>query len=152
MRQPMSHPRLRRYCSLLFAFAVMLSSASFAAMQSKTIDSGWRFRALAGKVDAKFQDWHAATVPGVVQTDLLTNKLIPDPFYGRNEFDLQWIGLAGWEYQTQFDVDAATLAREHVELAFDGLDTFATVYVNEEKVLDANNMFRVWRVDCKKQL
>src|SRR5258706_1041013 len=126
----MSHSRLCRCCSLLFAFAVMLSSISF-AMQSKTIDSGWRFRAVAGKVDAKFQDWHAATVPGVVQTDLLTNKLIPDPFYGRNEFDLQWIGLADWEYQTQFDVDAATLAREHVELAFDWVDTFATVYLNE---------------------
>jgi len=31
---------------------------------------------------------------------------------------------------------------------FEGLDTYATVFVNDRKSL-ASNMFRIWRVDCK---
>ena len=68
-------------------------------------------------------------------------KLIPDPFYGDNESRLQWIGLTDWEYQTTFRVGAATLARHHVELVFDGLDTFAS-RAERQAVLAADNMFR----------
>ncbi|MEO8727268.1 MAG: glycoside hydrolase family 2 protein [Acidobacteriaceae bacterium] len=114
------------------------------------IDSGWQFRALTPTKDQPAAAvWHAATVPGVVQTDLLSNKLIPDPFFQDNEYRLQWIGDADWEYRTTFLVDAATLARQHLDLAFDGLDTFADVYVNDKIVLHADNMFRSWRVPVK---
>lgn len=84
--------------------------------------------------------------------DLLRNKLIPDPFYRDNEKSLQWIGLTDWEYQTEFDVDAATLARGHVDLLFDGLDTYADVYLNDAELLKADNMFRSWRVPVKDRL
>jgi len=49
------------------------------------------------------------------------------PFDRDNEFHLQWIGLADWEYQTTFQLDAAALAHDHLDLVFDGLDTFADV-------------------------
>jgi beta-mannosidase len=121
---------------------------------SRAISSGWQFRVVgetaAGHDDVK--TWHAATVPGVVQTDLLANKLIADPFYQDNEKRLQWISYADWEYQTSFDVDRATMSHEHVELVFEGLDTFADVYLNDTKILTADNMFRRWRVDVKSQL
>jgi len=113
---------------------------------SVTLDSGWTFRQ-AGK-----DDWHKAKVPGSVQTDLLANKLIEDPFYRDNEPKLQWIGKTDWEYRTTFDVPAAMLARRNVELVFEGLDTYATVYLNERQVLEADNMFRTWRVDAKLNL
>ena len=48
----------------------------------------------------------------------------------------------GWEYRTTLAVDAATLARERVELVFAGLDTYAEVFVNGVSVLTADNMFR----------
>jgi len=76
----------------------------------------------------------SAQVPGVVQTDLLNSKLIPDPFDRDNEFHLQWIGLADWEYQTTFQLDAAALAHDHLDLVFDGLDTFADVYLNDQAI------------------
>ena len=50
------------------------------------------------------------------------------------------------------EVDAATLRRDHVELVFDGLDTFADVYAQRAQLLSANNMFRRWRVPVKAQL
>ena len=37
----------------------------------------------------------------------------------------------------------------HIDIVFEGLDTYADVFVNDELVLRANNMFRTWRVDCR---
>ena len=135
--------------SLLFAFAIPLMAAE---PSSQNLDSGWQFRAVANADRADVKEWHPAQVPGVVQTDLLRNKLIPDPFDKDNEFHLQWIGLADWEYQTTFQVDAATLAHTHADLVFEGLDTFADVYLNDQAILSADNMFRSWRVPAKNLL
>src|SRR6202167_3484857 len=119
---------------------------------ARPLDSGWQFRAVANTDQAVVKEWHPAQVPGVVQTDLLHNKLIPDPFDRDNEFHLQWIGLADWEYQTTFQIDAAALAHDHVDLVFDGLDTFADVYLNDRAILHADNMFRTWRIPAKSAL
>jgi beta-mannosidase len=132
--------------SLCFFLTVSLQAEEPA---SRALDSGWEFRAIGSTSRTDVKEWHPAKVPGVVQTDLLQNRLIPDPFYQDNEFHLQWIGLTDWEYRTTFSVDTATLAHEHIELVFDGLDTFADVYVNDRAVLQANNMFRRWRISAK---
>ena len=131
------------FCSLA---AIPLEAAEPSA---RTIDSGWQFRAVANVDRAEVREWHPAQVPGVVQTDLLNSKLIPDPFDRDNEFRLQWIGLADWEYQTTFQVDAIALAHDHLDLVFDGLDTFADVYLNDQSILHADNMFRHWRIPAK---
>jgi beta-mannosidase len=107
------------------------------------VHTGWQFRE-AGK-----DTWYPASVPGCVHTDLLNNKLIDDPFYRDNESKLQWIGKTDWEYQTTFNVTAEMLARSHLELVFEGLDTYANVFLNDEPLLDTDNMFRTWRVDAK---
>ena len=44
---------------------------------------------------------------------------------------------------------AALLRRQNVELVFEGLDTYAEVFVNGNSLLNADNMFRTWRVDAK---
>ncbi len=137
-------------CLLLISMTVVPLQA--AEPSSRSIDSGWQFRAVANTDRTDVKEWHPAQVPGVVQTDLLNSKLIPDPFDRDNEFRLQWIGLADWEYQTTFQVDAGTLSREHVDLAFEGLDTFADVYLNDQSILHADNMFRRWRVPVKTML
>lgn len=111
-----------------------------------TLREEWKFRE-AGK-----GAWRAATVPGCVHTDLLSNGVIGDPFYRDNEKKLQWIGKTDWEYETTFRVAPETVARRHVELVFEGLDTYATVTLNGVPALAADNMFRVWRVDAKDKL
>ncbi len=134
----------------IWTFFLLLGSAVFATTliaapsEEIPIDTGWTFRQI-GK-----QEWKPATVPGSVHTDLLDNKMIPDPFYRDNEKSLQWIGKTDWEYETTFPLEASTLARERVELFFEGLDTYATVFLNGEEILKADNMFRSWRVDIKK--
>ena len=116
---------------------------------SRALEAKWEFRAISKTDRAELQDWHPAQVPGVVQTDLLKDGLIPDPFYQDNDTKLQWIGLTDWEYRTTFEADAATLGHDHVDLVFEGLDTYADVYVNDQAVLHADNMFRRWRVPVK---
>ena len=109
----------------------------------RRLTAPWQFR------QADTNDWLAATVPGTVHTDLLTNRKIQDPFYRTNERDQQWIDKKDWEYRTTLTVDAATLKRDHVELVFAGLDTYADVYLNDVLVLKADNMFREWTADIK---
>src|SRR5580693_6881760 len=130
--------------SLLGALPLTASEPS-----SRILDSGWQFRAVGNMNHADVKQWHPAQVPGVVHTDLLHNNLIPDPFNRDNEFRLQWVGLTDWEYQTTFQVDAATLSRDHVDLVFDGLDTLADVYLNDQAILHTANMFRSWRFSAK---
>jgi beta-mannosidase len=83
---------------------------------------------------------------------LINNGLIPDPFFGTNEQRLQWIGEKDWVYQTTFDVPLELLRRDSVELAFKGLDTYAAVFLNDSLLLNADNMFREWRQECKSRL
>ena len=140
--------KTRRLTLAVAALLLFAAQAAQAQTRKTTIrlDSGWTFRQV-GK-----DDWHKAKVPGSVHTDLLANKLIEDPFYRDNEPKLQWIGKTDWEYRTTFDVPAALLARRNVELVFEGLDTYATVFLNERPLLEADNMFRTWRVDAKQSL
>ncbi len=130
---------------------VISAFAAGAAGQStsRVLDAKWEFRAASETDRAELKEWHPAQVPGVVQTDLLSDGLIPDPFYQDNDTRLQWIGLTDWEYRTTFEADSATMSHEHVDLVFDGLDTYADVYVNDKAVLHGDNMFRCWRVPAK---
>ncbi|HLP08082.1 MAG TPA: glycoside hydrolase family 2 protein [Opitutaceae bacterium] len=106
--------------------------------------ASWKFR------DATRRSaWRAAVVPGCVHTDLLRHGLIPDPFWGTNEEQLQWIGEHEWEYRASFAVPAELLAEEVVELAADGLDTLATVTLNGHEVARTENMFIGYRWDVK---
>ena len=122
--------------------ATTTTTTTTAAARARTeIAAGWTFRKVAHKGAAE-EAWLPATVPGCVHTDLLAAGKIGDPFFRLNEKDQQWIENEAWEYRTTLPVDAATLARERVELVFAGLDTFAEVFVNGAPVLTADNMFR----------
>ncbi|MDQ6645613.1 MAG: glycoside hydrolase family 2 protein [Pseudomonadota bacterium] len=149
--------RIHTLARVLLVGGLLIGSLSAAATESRALDHGWQVRlaanaAAAAKKHPGASRWIDATVPGSVQMDLLHAGLIPDPFLRDNEATLQWIGLTDWDYRLDFDVDAATLARDHVDLVFDGLDTFADVRLNGKKVLVADNMFRRWRIAAKSAL
>ena len=115
-------------------------------LTTRKLNTNWTF-SQTGK-----NEWLPATVPGTVHTDLLANNKIEDPFYRLNEHDVQWIDKVDWEYKTVFSVDKPILKRDVVQLDFKGLDTYADVFLNGEKVLSADNMFREWKADVKEVL
>lgn len=125
---------------LLFAFPGCAAAQNYHELD---LCGNWMFRR-SGE-----QQWLAATVPGTVHTDLLANKIISDPYYGSNEKSLQWIENCDWQYRLIFDIPDSIVISQHADLVFDGLDTYARVYLNDSLILQADNMFRSWRRDCR---
>lgn len=125
-------------------------TAKMAAFSVHAMDKNWEFKQ-ADKDDASFLP--VAQFPTMVHLDLLAHGLISDPNIGKNELDCQWVGEKVWTYRTKF-VTPKDLGGngEKAVLAFDGLDTFATVVLNGKTILETDNMFILERVDVTKNL
>ncbi len=120
-------------------------------LKQLVLSTNWRLKqrnpARALAEDAAAPDgWIAASVPGTVHQDLMAAGRIPDPFIGLNEREVQWVGEADWLYRCAFHLDPALLQAEQLDLCLDGLDTFATVWLNGQQVLSSDNMFIPQRV------
>lgn len=110
------------------------------------LDNDWSFsQAGTGR-------WLPATVPGTVHQDLIHHKLLPNPFYGTNEKKIQWVENEDWEYKTCFVVTKDQLKRDAAQITFEGLDTYADVYLNGALLLKADNMFVGYSVPVKSVL
>jgi beta-mannosidase len=133
----------------LFILGLLIFHTGLSHSQNHTdntmleIHSGWEFKS----VDTL--DWMPADVPGTVHTDLLANGVIEDPFYRTNEKEQQWIDKRDWEYKTTFVVPDELFSKAAIELQFEGLDTYAEVYLNGTLILEADNFFCQWKVPVK---
>ncbi|MDY0342663.1 MAG: glycoside hydrolase family 2 protein [Lentimicrobium sp.] len=134
---------------IILVFVVMIQQISVgqssAALQYE-LDKNWEFR------QAGTANWMPATVPGTVHTDMMANGKMEDPYYRMNEREVQWIDKVNWEYKSSFSVEATLLKRQNITLVFEGLDTYARVYLNGSLLLETNNMFRTWKVPVKSLL
>ncbi|HEY7273045.1 MAG TPA: glycoside hydrolase family 2 protein [Actinoplanes sp.] len=90
-----------------------------------------------------------ATVPGCVHTDLLAAGLIDDPFADDNETRLAWIGRTDWTYETTFEHEPGG---ERTDLVCAGLDTVATITLNDVELGRTANMHRSYRFDTREAL
>lgn len=115
-------------------------------VEQVSINNGWEFSEQGKEL------WYKAKVPGSVHMDLFNNELIEDPFYEDNEKKQQWIEAKNWTYKTRFEIDSVSLSKQNNSLRFNGLDTYAKVYLNNSLILTTNNMFRTWDVSVKKHL
>ncbi|MFF1293706.1 MULTISPECIES: glycoside hydrolase family 2 protein [unclassified Streptomyces] len=88
-----------------------------------------------------------AAVPGCVHTDLLAAGVIPDPFLGRNETEVAWVGRREWTYETQLRAGSGHSAHEQTDLVFEGLDTAAEVRLDGRLLGRTRNMHRSYRFD-----
>jgi beta-mannosidase len=130
-------------CTFFLSLFTGCESPKTESMNIREISKNWQFRQNGQN------EWLPATVPGTVHTDLLANGKIKDPFYRLNEHDVQWIDKVDWEYQTSFQVEKQLLENDQILLDFQGLDTYAEVILNSQKILESDNMFRQWEVNVK---
>ena len=109
----------------------------------------------AGALDPDLDDraWISAGVPGDVHTSLLAAGVIPDVFYDRNIEGVQWIEDREWWFRTGFQAPPRPDSPEDRDLLiFDGLDVYATIYLNGEDLGSHANMFRPATFDVTNQL
>jgi beta-mannosidase len=107
------------------------------------LTENWQFKGL------DTLDWKTATIPGNVFTDLLAHKIIEDPFVKNNEKKVQWVSDKSWEYKTSFKLSDKILAKENIQLNFEGLDTYTTIYLNDSLLRKTNNAFRTFTIDIQ---
>lgn len=88
-------------------------------------------------------------VPGDVHTALYAAGIIPDPYYGANEYRTLWVGRKDWIVSRTFAVDAKLLASESVVLRLDEVDTFCTIRLNGHELPRMDNRFRRWDFGVK---
>ncbi len=120
---------------------LLLSSLLFSCSEKKNqhriikLNQDWEF------YSAIYNKSFKAKVPGSVHTDLFQNELIPNPYFGTNENNLQWIDTLEWIYIKSFNKPTNLNPDDNIELYFKGLDTYADVYLNDSLLFSANNMF-----------
>ncbi len=80
--------------------------------------TGWNLRLVPDDEESNPSDYPAPpgapnpvpdvtiTVPGDVHSALIDAGQIPDPYYGKNELDVQWVGQREWIVKAEFDVSA----------------------------------------------
>lgn len=142
----MKHILMKLKTAVIVVGLLSGSALSASVPLVKNLHEGWNFK------QARLTNWYPATVPGVVHTDLLQNKIIEDPFFRLNERGLQWIDKEDWIYETRFSLSSDMMQKENMDLVFEGLDTYADVYLNDECILKADNMFRRWSLPVKQYI
>ena len=137
----------------------VLGAASLHAADAISLDGEWSLRywpqsSAEGAVrdvasvpaDAKSVK---ATVPGNCELDLVNAGLMPPPEVGMNVREFRVCEGYGWLYTREFEVEDA---RGRSRLVFDGVDTFADIFLNGENVGETDNMLIPHSFDVTKAL
>ena len=133
------------YRFLLFLSVLGILSCKNENLPTKiTLLENWEFKG----VDTL--EWQTASVPGTIFSDLMDQKMIENPFVKTNEDSVQWVSKKNWEYKTTFYLSTKQLEKKNIELHFEGLDTYATIYLNDSIIFKVNNAFKKYIIDIKK--
>lgn len=132
-----------KYSLYIIVFLMIISCDNQKNNQSIHYSYDWKFK------NAKDTSWLPAKVPGVVHLDLFRNALIDDPYRNNNELSLQYLENEDWIYQSVWVIDDDILDNDHIELEFEGLDTYAEVFLNDSLILKSSNMFRTYSIEVK---
>lgn len=132
---------LRRRILLLFLVGGLLGSVSSEGqVRRMVLDQGWHLEGAQLPVPV------SAAIPGAVHEDLRRAGIIPDPYVNDHFIRLGWIDSLEWIYALDLKIPADWKGLDRLELVFQGLDTYAEVWLDGHRVLEADNMFRTWRV------
>lgn len=142
---------------LLFGmFTILIAQASYSQSKSSTIElnNNWEYIHFPYKeTDEKALEqteaavWRKAVVPGNVQMDLVRDGVLPDLYFGQNFYSAVWVENEDFMYRTTFDAPDLK-GGKHAYLDFDGLDCFATIWVNGKLLAKTHNMFKKYSFDA----
>ena len=112
-------------------------------MKKQLLNDNWRLTRV-GEESGALKDGVSTHVPCSVYHTLYENDIIEDPFYRDNE--LKYLPLMDDDYcfSSFFEISEDQLNKDGLLLCFDGLDTLADIYINDELIGVAFNMHRKW--------
>lgn len=122
-------------------------------MKHIALSGSWNLTALSGEelpetlsssIDSPLFRGLTQKIPGDVHTTLIENNIIPDPYWKKNELDIQWVGRTIWCMERTVNVPASFLKGEQF-ISLDGADTFVRVIINGSEAGFCDNFFRAWR-------
>lgn len=86
------------------------------------------------------------SIPGDVYTALIENDLLPDPYYSANENIVQWPSEVEWVIERKFEVSSVSSYSAFV-LVLEMVDTFTTIYINNQEILKTTSTFKFYRTN-----
>ncbi|NGY03256.1 beta-mannosidase [Solimonas terrae] len=92
--------------------------------------------------------WIAATAPGDTYLALHQAGRLPHPYADGGEAQCAWVRDREWWWRTSFET-AAVGAGERLQLCFEGLDTYATIWLDGVEIARSDNMFVPVTIDMK---
>lgn len=98
--------------------------------------SSYHFKQAGARDSLPCHDLSSSTTD--IFSDLLHHNIIKNPYFGKNELSVQWVAEEDWIYHTSFE---PPLDLPFHILQFDGLDTFAKVYLDDTLILTSQNQF-----------
>ncbi|HWD29636.1 MAG TPA: glycoside hydrolase family 2 protein [Rhizomicrobium sp.] len=113
-----------------------------------TLDQ-WQLKDFApGEGQANGDDgWIAVRAPGDTYLALHAAGRIPHPFADDNEKTSAWVEGREWWWRTTFQAPRTAADGARLRLIFEGLDTFAAIWLNGERIGTTDNMFRAFDFD-----
>ena len=112
-------------------------------MITQTLSGNWKMRQCGQN------EWIEAKVPGSVLSALFEAGRIEDPFWRTNEYAVRDLFRKDYEFEKTFEAGKELLSQKDICLICHGLDTIASVFMNEKQIGTADNMHRVWSYDLK---
>lgn len=87
---------------------------------------------------------YSINIPGDVHSALIEQEIINDPYYGKNEDDILFIGRGDWRIEREFEYNKKT---KYSFLKLEKLDTISTLFINDREVESFDNEHRIYFVD-----
>ncbi|MHC4075707.1 MAG: beta-mannosidase [Planctomycetota bacterium] len=97
-------------------------------------------------------NWLSATVPSSVFTSLIEAGQIKQADIEANPENFTWVSEKPWVFKKTFDAPSEFSDCDRIDLVLAGLDTVASIWLNEKLVAKTNNMFIPYRFDVTKFL
>ena len=135
---------MRRFVFLLALLLPLAASAQpLGDAPVGRLYAGWTVRSADGRVGPL-----PMAVPGTIHPALVRAGTISDPLFGANEQAAAWVDTTTWVVETTFDAPPMG----DPWLVFDGIDTYADVFLNDAPLFSARNAFRPHEANVRGRL
>ena len=111
------------------------------------LDGVWQLSAASGNFHNILSD-----LPGDNYSALISAGLCPDPYWSDNEKIIQHFRHESWIFEREFTLPENFLENAFIFLELTMVDTFCTVFLNDQKVCQCSNLYAKYSPEIKRFL